>query len=206
MKRRKSTKAVSIAVTIAMMMSLGGYVFADEVEETEAPEETIAEEVPEEEAVEPLEENEDSEDAEEISDDEIEVVEEEYVDELAEEPDITDLSEDAETEEISETVYDVECLAVDGVDCRLPRCRRRALRERVVMRQLVRFRQRHAALHAIVELLIVRHLREVFQRLDGRVQRSDFFQLLVDLCLRLCLSRLFRCLLRLLHFRKGIDV
>ena len=58
MKRRKSTKAVSIAVTIAMMMSLGGYVFADEVEETDAPEETIAEEVPEDEAVEPLEENE----------------------------------------------------------------------------------------------------------------------------------------------------
>ena len=44
MKRRKNLKLVSMTVTIAMMMSLGGYVFADETEISDVEESTTVEE------------------------------------------------------------------------------------------------------------------------------------------------------------------
>ena len=86
MNRRKNINRItSIIVTIAVLMSCGGYLFADEVEETEVvPEEPIAEET------------------EDVSEAEVIIEDDSYVYELAEEPDVTDLSEDAEIEEIAE--------------------------------------------------------------------------------------------------------
>ena len=47
MKRRKSTLLTSLIVTIAMVMSMGGYLFADETETTVIPEEPAVEETAE---------------------------------------------------------------------------------------------------------------------------------------------------------------
>ena len=47
MKRRKSTVFTSLIVTIAIMMSFGGYLYADETDTTEIPEELEVEEVEE---------------------------------------------------------------------------------------------------------------------------------------------------------------
>ena len=80
-------------------MSCGGYLFADEVEETEVvPEEPIAEET------------------EDVSEAEVIIEDDSYVYELAEEPDVTDLSEDAEIEEIAEAIDDIGFLTADGVE------------------------------------------------------------------------------------------
>ena len=100
MNRRKSINRItSIIVTIAVLMSCGGYLFADEIEETEVvPEEPIAEET------------------EDVSEAEVIIEDDSYVYELAEEPDVTDLSEDAEIEEIAEAIDDIGFLTADGVE------------------------------------------------------------------------------------------
>ena len=108
MKRRKSTVLTSLIVTIAMVMSMGGYLFADETETEVIPEEPAVEETAE--APEDIEEPEVAETEEEIESpaeaSEDETSDEDIpVEESAEEAPAAD--EIAEDDENSEDIYEL---------------------------------------------------------------------------------------------------
>ena len=124
MKRKMLTKITSMIVTTAIVMSCGGFVFADETEEfevTEPTEETEVIEEPEvidepEGADEPeiIDEQEDIEDADPV--DETEDVDEEDAIEEAEAVDETEDDAESEDEFVEERVYEETIVIDDGYD------------------------------------------------------------------------------------------